>query len=103
VYTICDIVLICPRSTSPTSTLALSLLYRALPLGSAYLNALSALLAQAQLYAYEIGMSALGLSGLVLCSTWHATVIVRDARWEGHGEGLSLPEKTSTISSVVGH
>ncbi len=50
-----------------------------IPLGSAYLKAaasdasflqaLSTLFSQAQLYAYEIGMSALGLAGLMLCFT----------------------------------
>ena len=34
-----------------------------------YLQALSALFTQAQLYAYHIGMSALGLAGLMLCYT----------------------------------
>lgn len=36
---------------------------------ASYLQALSALFAQGQLYAYEIGMSALGVSGLMLCYT----------------------------------
>jgi len=49
-----------------------------IPLGSeylkaasdaSYLQALSALFAQGQLYAYQIGMSALGVSGLILCYT----------------------------------
>jgi hypothetical protein len=52
-----------------------------IPLGSAYLKAaaadaaslqaLSALLTQAQLNAYQIGMSTLGVSGLTLCYTLH--------------------------------
>jgi hypothetical protein len=60
-----------------------------IPLGSAYLNAaaadapalyaLSALLSQAQLYAYEIGMIALGLSGLLLCSTLYRAQLL--PRW----------------------
>lgn len=60
-----------------------------IPLGSAYLNlaaadapalkALSTLLSQAQLYAYEIGMIALGLSGLMLCSTLYRAQLV--PRW----------------------
>jgi hypothetical protein len=50
-----------------------------IPLGSEYakgaatniplLQSLGTLFAQAQLYAYQIGMSALGVSGVVLCST----------------------------------
>src|SRR6266545_6286326 len=50
-----------------------------IPLGSEYLKAaapdasslqaLSTVFAQAQLYAYEIGMSTLGISGLMLCYT----------------------------------
>ena len=36
---------------------------------ASYLQALSAVFAQAQLYAYEIGMITLGLSGLMLCYT----------------------------------
>jgi hypothetical protein len=43
---------------------------------ASYLQALSTLFAQAQLYAYEIGMSALGLSGLVLCYTLYRTKLV---------------------------
>lgn len=60
-----------------------------IPLGSEYLKAaasdtsslqaLSALLAQAQLYAYEIGMSALGVSGLMLCYTLYRAKLV--PRW----------------------
>jgi hypothetical protein len=60
-----------------------------IPLGSEYLKAapadasdlqaLSALLSQGQLYAYEIGMSALGLSGLMLCSTLYRAKLV--PRW----------------------
>jgi len=45
----------------------------------AYLQALSALFAQAQLYAYEIGMSALGLAGLMLCYTLYRAKLV--PRW----------------------
>jgi hypothetical protein len=60
-----------------------------IPLGSAYLKAaasdtsflqaLSALFSQAQLYAYEIGMSALGLAGLMLCYTLYRAQLV--PRW----------------------
>jgi hypothetical protein len=41
-----------------------------------YLQALSALFAQGQLYAYEIGMSALGVSGLMLCYTLYKAKLV---------------------------
>jgi hypothetical protein len=60
-----------------------------IPLGSAYLNAaapdtsalqaLSTVFAQAQLYAYEIGMITLGISGLMLCSTLYKANLV--PRW----------------------
>jgi hypothetical protein len=46
---------------------------------AAYLQALSVLFAQAQLYAYEIGMSALGVSGLMLCYTLYRAKLV--PRW----------------------
>jgi hypothetical protein len=46
---------------------------------AAYLQALSALFAQAQLYAYQIGMSALGVSGLMLCYTLYMAKLV--PRW----------------------
>jgi len=60
-----------------------------IPLGSAYvqaavpdtsaLQALSTVFAQAQLYAYEIGMITLGISGLMLCSTLYKANLV--PRW----------------------
>jgi hypothetical protein len=60
-----------------------------IPLGSAYLNAaaadasalqaLSTVFAQAQLYAYEIGMITLGISGLMLCFTLYRAQLV--PRW----------------------
>jgi len=60
-----------------------------IPLGSAYvqaaapnasyLQALSTVFAQAQLYAYEIAMSTLGISGLLLCSTLYKANLV--PRW----------------------
>jgi uncharacterized protein DUF4386 len=40
------------------------------------LQALSALVARAQLYAYEIGMSAVGVSGLILCYTLYKAKLV---------------------------
>jgi Domain of unknown function (DUF4386) len=60
-----------------------------IPLASAYLNAaaadasalqaLSTVFAQAQLYAYELGMITLGISGLMLCSTLYKANLV--PRW----------------------
>jgi hypothetical protein len=60
-----------------------------IPLGSAYvqaaapeasyLQALGTLFTQAQLYAYEIAMSTLGISGLLLCSTLYKANLV--PRW----------------------
>lgn len=60
-----------------------------IPLGSEYvraaaadapsLQALSTLLSQAQLYAYEIGMSALGVSGMLLCTTLYRAKLL--PRW----------------------
>jgi hypothetical protein len=57
-----------------------------IPLGSEYLKAaasdapffqaLSAVFAQAQQYAYQIGMSALGVSGLMLCYTLYKAKLV---------------------------
>ena len=52
---------------------------KAAALDASYLQALSTLFAQAQLYAYEIGMSALGVSGLVLCYTLYRAKLV--PRW----------------------
>jgi len=52
---------------------------KAAALDASYLQALSNLFAQAQLYAYEIGMSALGVSGLVLCYTLYRASLV--PRW----------------------
>ncbi len=46
---------------------------------ASYLQALSTVFAQAQLYAYEIGMITLGLSGLMLCSTLYRATLV--PRW----------------------
>jgi Domain of unknown function (DUF4386) len=60
-----------------------------IPLGSAYvqaaapdasyLQALGTLFTQAQLYAYEIAMSTLGISGVLLCSTLYKANLV--PRW----------------------
>jgi hypothetical protein len=57
-----------------------------IPLGSEYLKAaasdtpflqaLSAVFSQAQQYAYQIGMSALGVSGLMLCYTLYRAKLV---------------------------
>ncbi len=46
---------------------------------ASYLQALSTVFAQAQLYAYEIGMITLGISGLMLCSTLYRAKLV--PRW----------------------
>jgi hypothetical protein len=60
-----------------------------IPLGSEYLKAaaldapslqaLSTLFSQAQQYAYEIGMSALGVSGILLCTTLYRAKLL--PRW----------------------
>jgi hypothetical protein len=57
-----------------------------IPLGMEYLNAgssdtsnlqaLGAVFTQANLYAYEIGMSAVGVAGLILCSMFYTTQLV---------------------------
>jgi hypothetical protein len=57
-----------------------------IPLGMEYLNAgssdtsslqaLGAVFTQANLYAYEIGMSAVGVAGLILCSMFYKTQLV---------------------------
>jgi hypothetical protein len=52
---------------------------KAAPADASYLQGLSTLFSQAQLYAYEIGMSALGVSGLILCSTLYRAKLV--PRW----------------------
>ena len=46
---------------------------------ASYLQALSTVFAQAQLYAYEIGMITLGISGLMLCFTLYRAQLV--PRW----------------------
>ena len=46
---------------------------------TSYLQALSTVFAQAQLYAYELGMITLGISGLLLCSTLYKANLV--PRW----------------------
>ena len=47
--------------------------------GTSYLQALSTVFAQAQLYAYELGMITLGISGLMLCYTLYRAKLV--PRW----------------------
>ncbi len=44
--------------------------------GASFLQAMSAVSAQASQYAYEIGMSALGVSGLILCYTLYKAKLV---------------------------
>jgi Domain of unknown function (DUF4386) len=46
---------------------------------TSYLQALSTVFAQAQLYAYELGMITLGISGLMLCYTLYRAKLV--PRW----------------------
>src|SRR6266508_4144216 len=82
-----------------------------IPLGSEYLKAaapdasslqaLSTVFAQAQLYAYEIGMSALGLAGLMLCYTlYRATLVPRWlAVWGLLGYAIIL---CGMVSAVMG-
>ena len=82
-----------------------------IPLGSEYLKAavpnavdlqaLSTLLAQGQLYAYEIGMSALGVSGLLLCSTLYKAKLVPQwlAIWGLVGYAIILG---GMVSAVLG-
>jgi hypothetical protein len=43
---------------------------------ASYLQALSAVLGQGQLYAYEIAMLTLGVSGLILCSAFHRASLI---------------------------
>jgi hypothetical protein len=43
---------------------------------TSYLQALSAVFTEANLYAYELGMIAVGVAGLILCSMFHRTQLV---------------------------
>jgi hypothetical protein len=52
---------------------------KAAPSDASNLQALSTLFSQAQLYAYEIGMSMLGISSLLLCSTLYKANLI--PRW----------------------
>jgi hypothetical protein len=82
-----------------------------IPLGSAYLSAaapdasylqaLSTVFAQAQLYAYEFGMITLGISGLMLCSTlYRARLLPRWlAIWGLAGYAIIL---LGMVSAVMG-
>lgn len=65
------------------------------------LQALSTLFTQAQLYAYEIGMSAVGLSGLILCYTLYRTKLVPGwlALWGLIGYAVIL---CGMLSAVMG-
>ena len=47
---------------------------------TSYLQALSAMLNQANLYAYEVAMTAVGVAGLILCSAFFRTNLI-PARW----------------------
>jgi len=82
-----------------------------IPLGSEYLNAaasnapflqsLSAVFSQAQQYAYQIGMSALGVSGLMLCYTLYRAKLVPAwlALWGLAGYAIIL---VGMLSAVMG-
>jgi hypothetical protein len=82
-----------------------------IPLGSEYLKAaasdapflqaLSALFAQAQQYAYQIGMSALGVSGLMLCYTLYRARLVPRwlAAWGLAGYAIIL---VGMLSAIMG-
>ena len=52
---------------------------KAAALDASYLQALSTVFAQAQLYAYELGMITLGISGVLLCYTLYRAKLV--PRW----------------------
>ena len=68
------------------AVMALFILFQ-IPLGSEYLKAgtadtsalqaLSSVLVQAHLYAYEIGMLTVGFAGLMLCYLFYRTQLVR--------------------------
>ena len=82
-----------------------------IPLGSEYLKAaasdssffqaLSAMFAQAQQYAYQIGMSALGVSGLMLCYTLYKAKLVPAwlALWGLAGYAIIL---VGMLSAIMG-
>ena len=82
-----------------------------IPLGSEYLKAaasdasffqsLSTLFAQAQQYAYQIGMSALGVSGLMLCYTLYKAKLVPAwlALWGLAGYAIIL---VGMLSAIMG-
>jgi len=82
-----------------------------IPLGSEYLKAAAAdasalqalgtLFTQGQLYAYEIGMSMLGISSLLLCSTLYKANLVPRwlAIWRLLGSALLLE---AMVSAVLG-
>jgi hypothetical protein len=82
-----------------------------IPLGSEYLKAaasdssffqaLSAMFAQAQQYAYQIGMSALGVSGLMLCYTLYRAKLVPAwlALWGLVGYAIIL---VGMLSAIMG-
>ena len=82
-----------------------------IPLGSEYLKAaasdapflqaLSAVFSQAQQYAYQIGMSALGVSGLMLCYTLYRAKLVPAwlALWGLAGYAIIL---VGMLSAVMG-
>ncbi len=68
---------------------------------TSYLQALSTVFAQAQLYAYELGMITLGISGLMLCYTLYRARLVPRwlSIWGLLGYAISL---VGMVSAVMG-
>jgi hypothetical protein len=68
---------------------------------ASFLQALSALVARAQLYAYEIGMSAVGVAGLLLCYTLYRAKFVPGwlAIWGLIGYAIIL---VGMLSAIMG-
>ena len=68
---------------------------------ASYLQALSTVFAQAQLYAYELGMITLGISGLMLCYTLYRAKLVPQwlAVWGLLGYAIIL---CGMVSAVLG-
>jgi hypothetical protein len=68
---------------------------------TSYLQAFNVVLAQAQLYAYQIGMSTLGVSGLMLCYTLYKAKLVPNwlAIWGLVGYGTIF---VGMLSAIMG-
>jgi hypothetical protein len=69
--------------------------------GAPYLQSLSTLFTQAQLYSYELGMSAVGVAGIMLCYTLYKAKFVPGwlAIWGLVGYGIIL---CGMASAVIG-